>query len=284
MTHGLGDELDRQGSGCRAHAGGLLGPRAGERKRRVDSGQQSGLVWGQFDAAGIFYAGGWGEGPSAWHRETLSAGSCRLLELEPATCEGCTAICVADGQCQPWPDLVSVGDIDLQGLIGGLGVTYQFGPYTPDGDTPSDLFEAGSEISATAEGDELPGFDVATVGVHSLIADVPERVDLSDGQDLTIRWTPSDGGARVHLQLKPVKYHGVPISGVIECDVPDTGTLTVPGQLVDAFPAGDTTPPCDHGCPPSVLSRYRVGSAQMGAAGQVDLWVSSQVEFWVRKP
>jgi hypothetical protein len=80
--------------------------------------------------------------------------------------------------------------------------------------------------------------------------------------------------------------HGLPPNAVIECEGSDTGSVTIPARLIEAFPALVTADTCSGiacvsiDCPPSTLARYRSGSAAAGSE-QVELRIQSEVKFYL---
>ncbi len=228
--------------------------------------------------------------PPLYHTETMRVGSCRLLEFEPASCEPfCDGICVDTNVCEPFPTYSHVGSIVMDGLnvpvdlIADMPYNYYYPRNLP---IPEDLFAHGAEISATASGNELPGFSVSTVGVGDLVPDFTGyNVTGDNGADYTFTWTPGGGDARVRLTLNsPNEGHGQPYSAIIECDGPDNGSLTIAREIIEAFPETQGLAICvSIDCPPSTLVRYQRGLVEVGQL-EFELVVGSRVEFGIVHP
>ena len=101
---------------------------------------------------------------------------------------------------------------------------------------------------------------------------------LARDQPTTLTWSPPVGGgaSRVWLQLD-ISHHGGS-KGKIECDAPDTGSLTMSAmlmtRLLDLGAAGF----------PTVIVTRKATSSTLVTAGRVDLVLSSKVEQPVTVP
>ncbi|MDP7113018.1 MAG: hypothetical protein QGH45_13690 [Myxococcota bacterium] len=120
------------------------------------------------------------------------------------------------------------------------------------------------------------------LGVESMdttLAD--EDFVIVQGQDNVFTWTPGpDPGARVEIVINATNVaHGAPLSDIIHCTGPDDGELTIPQNLVDAFPLDEIPSSCTHfDCPPSELTRYTTSATDVD--GQtILLIVRSTVHF-----
>jgi hypothetical protein len=175
-----------------------------------------------------------------------SEGDCEIWAHPPgpADCDPACQdqVCVAEDRCEPFPRLVSAGDIEVTGLTQELRfVPGEFG-YVADPELPADpgdLFEDGVAITASAPGDDVPGFSLSAAGVAPLVADLDLEFDVTlvieDGVDEVIRWEAESSG-RVQLALQ-VGWHGAPYEAVLVCEVDDqAGELVVPGSLIARFP------------------------------------------------
>lgn len=257
--------------------------------------ETSGAYWAQSWIRGAFLADGaepWHlEWPANypqlhWHREIMTEGSCRLLEYVPAFCTSCAGVCVDTEVCQPYPSFGSVGTL----TVTGLSVPVTLEPdywlwYLHHEALPADLYAPGAAITATATGAGIPAFEVTTAGVPAIDSSdvVDDQITLVNDADAVFTWTPADPGSRVRLSLNANNAgHGQPFEAILRCDVPDeTGRITVPVALIQAFPATYRWETCDGSdCPPSSLLRYRRASAPV-PGGEVELVVGSDRVFWV---
>lgn len=216
----------------------------------------------------------------------MEAGACRMWTYQPADCGLCTGICDRDGICVPYPTPLSAGALTIGGVAGGDIVMEpsEYGYYLP-GAPPADLFAPGDEITASAAGgDQVDAFALAAAGVDPIAVDLVEggedgREDtlrLEDGADLTVGWEPARPGTRVRLEINSNNGgHGLPVDAMIECEADDGGSLAVPREMIEAFPAKPYQNICAGiDCPPSSLTRYRYDRAAVG-----DLEVELRVEF-----
>jgi len=171
------------------------------------------------------------------------AGACKVWTSANSACdpqcvEGET--CAADATCVQEANPTSAGDLTISGLVvspitataGAFG--YVFSP-----EAPSDgLFDAGDAITITAKGDAagLPAFSAAVKGVADFGLQGIGLVELVDGKDASISWTPAGDDSFVELVLQ-LGWHGLPPTGIIVCRAPDSaGTLVVPAAVIAKFP------------------------------------------------
>lgn len=234
------------------------------------------------DLNAAFYA----EEQPGFHREVQRIGACRLLTFQPAQCDAfCVGVCVEKGVCKPYPARISAGALRFSGLK--MPVTLQ--PRSQNiyyGDTPmnAELFGAGDVISVETAGADFAGFRLTTPGVATLETRSVsnDEIRLEDGADYTFTWTPSDARARLRLTLNSNnRSHGQPYEGIIECDAPDTGSLTIAKELIAPFPDTYRWEICaSRDCPFSSALRYTQAEGTVGGR-KVTFTVGSQRIFWV---
>ena len=101
-------------------------------------------------------------------------------------------------------------------------------------DLPVDLFDEGDPITLQAAGGATPAFTAATTGVEALQATLPCDEIPAKGQDLVITWTPAAApGAKVRWEMtQDIHLYQGPR---IRCEVDDSGSLTIPAQMMDAY-------------------------------------------------
>lgn len=202
-----------------------------------------------------------------------SDGDCAIYVHPPAArCEpACTdGFCVANDQCEPWPQIASAGPITVTGLTDPLTFEPSMFGYTPDAFPGEDMFDAGSRIVASAPGDASDAFTLETDGVSALEATFPVTLELEDDVDEVIAWTPRDD-ARIQLALQ-VGWHGAPYEALLLCETEDDGELTVPGGLISRFPRASNGMEQHF----SSLTRFTRAVAQT-PAGPVELFVGDRV-------
>jgi hypothetical protein len=189
-------------------------------------------------------------------------------------------MCVEDDTCQPYPAVVTVGTVDVEGLRTTDGATsFSMDPvagnYQPMGVTLEyPAFSEGDAITFSAAGeDSAPAFTLETEGISQLEV-LNQSIELADGQAVTLNWTPpgQTGIADIYVKLD-ISHHGG-TKGMIECNTGDTGSLELPAGLLDQLKALGIS-----GFPSIVVNRKAVGSS-----GRVDLVIISTVERYVEIP
>jgi hypothetical protein len=221
-------------------------------------------------------------------RETAREGACRLLESVPTSCDpacGPAEICVEPGECLPYLVDASAGAIAIDAGE-ALSLAHDgFSGYQSDHRPVAGGFVAECDaITATAAGDAVPAFSLAAPGVAPMPADVlPTVVDLDDGSDLRVSWSPALAHGRVRLRLlSPNRGHGTPVVAILECDAPDSaGELTVPRALIERMPPSHADYCAGFDCPESSLVRYARTTTEAGG-GVIELIVASGTEFRTR--
>jgi hypothetical protein len=225
---------------------------------------------------------------ASFHQVTQDDGTCRLLELVPAFCEAwCDGVCVATNVCQPWPTWISAGDLSFAGLKeAGVGLAFDGYQYYAPQVIPAELFDPGDAVSVSAPGAEAPAFTLPAPGVATLQAAITnDEITLANGADHTFTWTPAGvGDARVRLTINANNAgHGAPYAAIIECDTADTGSVTIPRAMIEAFPETTRWEYCaGSDCPFSFATRYTRGTAATAGGGELELVVGSERAFWVR--
>ena len=211
-------------------------------------------------------------------RTTLgdAEGTCALHYASGAAlCD--TDISLPQGTC-PTGATHTVGTVEIVGLAHTM--TVPPGAYNPS-------YDSGVDTSIApvppGRGIELRASGAAGYGPFSLagrgIAPLSERIDaipLADGQPLTVTWdNPGQPGpARVTVSVYLNTYGAAgypPTDGYdyISCDVPDTGTATVPASLLTTLRARGFGP-----SPFVALRRRTVDSTTVGP-GCVEFAVES---------
>jgi hypothetical protein len=102
-----------------------------------------------------------------------------------------------------------------------------------------------------------------------LTGDTPK---LDRGQPFTVTWAPPLDASRSVVQvLLNISHHGG-TSGKIDCEVPDTGSLTIPAELISGLVDVGVS-----GWPTVKLTRHTSGTTQT-EWGMVSLAVDSAYE------
>jgi hypothetical protein len=233
---------------------------------------------GNAQATGQFSA----EAVPPWHEETMREGDCRLLEYHANECDNCWNGRCIDGECIPYPEYLDAGTLTVAGLGADVRLSDQGGYYYAALEGRS--LDPGAPVSVTASGAAFPAFEATSVQPAPMEADIENgEITIEDGTDEAVHWTPADPcTARVRLTLKSTTAaHGLPPNAMIECDVRDTGTLTIPSALIEAFPASSHQDICVLiDCPASTLARYTRAAVPAGE-NEAELLVESVRNLWV---
>lgn len=161
-------------------------------------------------------------------------GDCELLVPKVVTCASpCTGVCTDDNRCTPNPAPKTAGTITVEGLAGMSIALQPMGPnfvYSGGPTLPFPPCAEGGTVKAQASAFTLTGACIAPL---KLTGATP--IPVVSGQPVVIAWTPPGraGISRVLVALE-IAHHGG-YKGEIDCDVPDTGSLSIPAPLVTAL-------------------------------------------------
>lgn len=220
-----------------------------------------------------------------WDKKDEAAG-CTLTTPRVPFCEKqCVrSVCVADDVCQPNPTGQSVGTVTVRGVRTTTGKTeFQVDPVANnyqvvDVELPFPAFEEGGpiEIAAAGAGSVAP-FRIQASGIAPLVlAGSEQGFPLKKGMGLPLTWTPpgKPGTSRIQVKLD-ISHHGGS-RGMIECDVEDNGSLTIPATLTDQLLDLGVA-----GFPTVVVTRSSMGST-VTRFGRVDLRAYMYVESEIK--
>jgi hypothetical protein len=218
--------------------------------------------------------------------ETKKEGSCRVETPSSPFCDGgCGGdVCVSDGKCQAYPTGHAVGAVTLKGVHvqgGGSELTLKetVASYQPPAGTtlayPS--FGVSDTIEVHATGGEYAAFDLEAPGVDP-IALKTEDFALDPTKPFQLDWDAAADpkSAQIHVKID-LSHHGG-LKGLIECDLDDTGSLTISKELISELIGLGVA-----GYPSVVLTRSTEDIAQLDH-GRVRLEVSALVERYLTTP
>jgi hypothetical protein len=217
--------------------------------------------------------------PLNYQTETNRDGWCRLLELKPALCDPkCAPLhaCI-EGECVAEPEARDLGTISVSGLQGApVEILPQAaGSYYWDSGEP---IAAQSEITLEAPAASLTLSSVAPeflAPTSDWDADFEAR---GEGEDITLAWSNSIPGSRVYLRMTDgLGSHGGLAQVEIECEGPDTGELTIPGEFLETFYQDGSWSCGDCGLH-KLFRLHRERSAQLDA----ELWSGGSANFFTR--
>jgi hypothetical protein len=208
--------------------------------------------------------------PSKVWTAATSEGDCRLM-LGPSCSTSCTLPTVCDGStCVPGPTTETVGMVTVTGLKGALSATpnMQKNYYAPVSGFPP--VDPGAEVVLTASGGDYAGFSLRGAG-FPIIESPSKTLPFAMGKAFTVTWTPPPAPVVSRMFVKlDIAFHGG-VDAQIQCDAPDTGSLTVPASLVDALIAKGIA-----GFPSAFLTRRTIDAVDVGGGvGCVDFAISN---------
>ncbi len=198
---------------------------------------------------------------------------CKVVSFSQQNCTNpaCTTgeTCAATNDCQANPTLVSVGDVSVTGIgssaikLSAINKNYQYA-----GDITYPGFAEGDTITMTATGDFYSAFGVSTKGVAPIVLSEASYM-IDAGTALALKWTPGSAavGAKVNLGLNISKHGGS--AGYLSCDVSDSGSYTIPADLISKLIAMGVA-----GFPQLTVTRSTIGEANV-STGTVQLAVQS---------
>ena len=210
---------------------------------------------------------------SGCHLETPSVPFCE---------EGCGAdVCVAENKCQPYPVGHSVGAVTIKGVKlaeGGTDLALKeiAKAYQPPAGTMLAYppFAPTDTVSLTATGGDYAAFELSTKGVAPLkFTSTDFELDKDKALELTWDAAPDPKASNMYIKLD-ISHHGG-AKGLIECNVDDTGSLTIPAALITELMGLGVA-----GFPSIVAMRQSIDTAQI-APGLVKLEVSARTEQFV---
>jgi hypothetical protein len=182
---------------------------------------------------------------TVWVPQAVSgAGSeCKLMVGPADSCPtSCNATQVCKGNtCITAPAPKSIGEVSFSGLLIPVvmtpmktGTNVLYTALIPS-NTAYPPYTVGAALGLTAAGEDYPGFTLAGVGIQPLEAVAGQTLNVDKNQALTIKWVapPSAGAGRIRLNMD-IAHHGG-VAAEIHCDLPDTGTVTIPAPLITAL-------------------------------------------------
>jgi hypothetical protein len=162
-------------------------------------------------------------------------GGCTTYQFSRHSCTTPTCTgdqkCAGPNDCRATPTLVNVGTVTLDGVgaapltLAAINNNYQ---YPADIEYPG--FAEGATLTLAATGGSFPAFTVTTTGVAPIVMR-GTTFELASGQPLLVEWEPGgNADATVSVALNISRHGGS--AGYLECQVSDTGSLTIPATPI----------------------------------------------------
>ena len=213
-------------------------------------------------------------------QEVSRSGDCRLLVGQTLSCLNPTCAfpkqCVGTNQCADPPASQDAGTATITGLAIPVSMTFTSSQYyvalpTTTAYPPYDM---GGGVDLRLSGAAVPALSLSVRGIVPL--DVPTTFpEIEPDKPFHVTWTaPAPAGAGRILLILDIAHHGG-ISAQIECDLADTGSVSIPASLMTALIDRGTA-----GFPSMSLTRRSLDSISM-TDGCVDFAVASSVERFV---
>ena len=218
-----------------------------------------------------------------WEIDTV-VGNCRLLKKRIPFCNTpCPSkyICVEDDSCVPFPSNMTVDTVTVKGLKTSNGklsfIMYPVGNnYAPDDGILYPPCAEGDSVTFMAQGNSVASACTLTARGISPLKMLNDSIVVSDSQPVTLKWIPP-GIPRIStiFILIDISYHGG-TSGKIECECPDSGSVTIPAVLLDKLKTLGLS-----GFPSVEISRLSTGA---NATGNTKLVIESIATMALRIP
>lgn len=145
------------------------------------------------------------------------------------------------------------------------------------------LGDPGERATLAGAGGEVGPFELSVCVPEPVVPTADWSQMLADrgaGEDVTLVWSDPTPGARVYLRMTTgIGTHGGISPVEIECEAPDSGSLTLPGVYLDQL-YGSAAWSCGE-CGDNQLRRYFAAEAPI-AAGQLRFRAESWTAFYFR--
>lgn len=205
--------------------------------------------------------------PLAFHHESAREGQCRLLTYEASTC---TPACAAPDVCVDAACVTPGSAIDA----GALTLTEFLGEPVPVMNAQGSYYWATEDVSGATDRATLTAAG-GPAGDFALSVCVPAAITPSTdwnalmearapGEDVTLMWSDPIPGARFYMRMTTGIGTHAGVSPVeVECEGPDSGSLTLPGPYLDDLYANGWS--CGE-CGDNRLQRYAAAEATLAGA------------------
>jgi hypothetical protein len=216
-----------------------------------------------------------------WTQEGTTMNGCKLIAGPSYSCTpACTGgqICGGPNQCVDEPRFQDAGTLTLVGLGSAAITIMPVAPTVPQysWSPPSTMplphppFAFGINVGLTSTGAAIPALALGGRGIEPLVAGNTNAMFIK-GEPFTFTWTApaQTGPARIRAGME-IAHHGG-VAARIECDLPDTGTATIPATLLSALIDKGL-----FGFPELTIARATYDSV-MTSAGCIDFGVVSGV-------
>jgi hypothetical protein len=139
--------------------------------------------------------------------------------------------CAGNEDCRDVPRPVGVGDVSVTGFDAGpLTLSLVNNVYQYAGNITYPGIADGAALTLTASGGHYPAFTITSSGVAPMVLRANSH-SASEDSPLLVEWeVGQNNAARVSIVLNLTRHGGS--AGYLECDAPDSGSLTIPANLL----------------------------------------------------
>lgn len=202
--------------------------------------------------------------------------ACTLYSISVPGCTGVTGgcgtgVCVATDTCKALPTAKNAGTVTITG-VGTSAITlvnisnnYQYG-----GDITYPGFAEGDTITLSSSGADYAAFTASAKGIAPLKLST-DTYNLSKTSPLNLSWTAPGALSNARVLVTLNLSHHAGSSGLLTCDVADTGSLTISASLISQLINLGVA-----GFPTLTVTRTSVGWASI-TPGSVAFDVSSPI-------
>lgn len=164
--------------------------------------------------------------------ENAAEGECVMRTVANPFCDppcGGGEVCTNAKTCEIFPERITVGTVNISGMEVPVAMEPAADSRYFETNLPHPAIAAGAALELTADGITMEG-----LGFGALSGVTPELY-VAEGNNVDLTWEPEDGEAWVRIELN-IDQHGIS-PATLFCDVPDTGSYSIPAALVDALMA-----------------------------------------------
>ncbi|HEY2735930.1 MAG TPA: hypothetical protein VGI70_18160 [Polyangiales bacterium] len=196
-----------------------------------------------------------------------------LLNMARSTCEPACAsaeICSEELECLPLPKVMNIGKVAVGGLTSAVTLSSSKGRYAfPSGTALANPpCRAGEPITLSADGGPFRAFALESACIDPL--NFHGDIEVVRRAPLVVTWEKGVSGARVQLEID--SDLAAAQRARIFCDVADSGTLTVDGDMLELlFKLGVS------GTPTMTMTRILSGGSVGSEPSQVSFSVEQSV-------
>jgi hypothetical protein len=221
------------------------------------------------------------------HEVIAAAGDCEVRKPKVFACTPACAggeDCTIASECVAQPEPVTVGALTVSGVKKrDASASFVLEPLSPTNlkynvaGLAVPPFTPGDAISVSAAGGDLQPFTLHARGFAAVAFENADPVTFEAGKPTELTWIAGDPElARIEL-IVDVGHHGGSTAEIV-CDVEDTGSYTIPGELTTALSEQGVA-----GFPQANIERHVTTYANL-SSGYVELNITSRATVYLNIP